>query len=271
MEQLWHRPAMPSPTVDALSGATAGRAAPSTPVLAGHDPHADLAARTEWVASNFVMSVDGSIAVDGVSGGLGGDGDLVMFRSLRDHADVVLVGAGTARAESYGPTRRRDVEARRARGQAERPVLVLVTRSADVRALDRLWADPEAPVIVLTGTDAPADAVAWARERAEVLAIGDDGPDLRAGLAQLRARGLGRILTEGGPSLQADLLRQGLVTDMFTTVAPLVVGGATTSVPTALPSTTTLSLTSVWHHDGEVFLHHRVAAVGASPDEDATG
>ncbi len=222
------------------------------------DLHADLARRDTWVASNFVMALDGAIAMDGRSGGLGGDGDLAVFRSLRDHADVVLVGAGTVRAESYGPTRVRSVDARRARGQADRARLVVVTRGADLSGADRLWSDPGAPITVLTGTDAPADRVARLRERAEVITIGDQGPDLAAGLAQLRGRGLGRVLTEGGPSLQAEMLARGLVTDLFTTVAPVVVGGGATTVPSPLPEPLELALVAVWRHDDELFLHHRV-------------
>lgn len=247
MDRLW-----PPTSPDNGSGSPDERAGPD-------DLHADLARRDTWVASNFVMALDGEITVDGRSGGLGGDGDLAVFRSLRDHADVVLVGAGTVRAESYGPTRVRAADARRARGQPDRARLVVVTRSADLDDADRLWSDPGAPITVLTGTDAPADRVAWLRERAEVIAIGDMGPDLAAGLAHLRERGLGRVLTEGGPSLQADLLSRGLVTDLFTTVAPLVVGGGATTVPSALPRPVGLTLVAAWHHDGELFLHHRVS------------
>ncbi len=254
MERLWP-PSAPDgrpAASDVASDAARGGTGPG-------DLHADLARRTTWVASNFVMALDGAIAVDGRSGALGGDGDLAVFRSLRDHADVILVGAGTVRAESYGPTRVRSVEARRARGQEDRPRLVVVTRSADLADTERLWSDAAAPISVLTGTDAPSDRVAWLRERSEVISIGDHGPDLAAGLAHLRDRGMGRILTEGGPSLQVGLLTRGLVTDLFTTIAPLVVGGGRTTTPQPLPRPLDLALVATWRHDDEVFLHHRVS------------
>lgn len=255
MERLWH-----DPPVGASASGAGGP--PTDDVAFAVDPHQDLATRTAWLATNFVMALDGAIAVDGVSGDLGGAGDLAMFRSLRDHADAVVVGAGTARAENYGPTRRRAVAARTARGQAERPTLVLVTRSADLRDLDRLWAEPDAPVVVLTGTDAPADEVAWVRERADVVAVGDDGPDLVAGLERLREQGLRRVLAEGGPRLHTDLLRLGVVTDLFTTVAPRVVGGGETAVPDRLPADVELELAMVWRHGDELYLHHRVGGGG---------
>ena len=55
------------------------------------------------VRLNMIASVDGATAVDGRSGGLGGPADRRVFVALRSLADVVLVAAGTVRAEGYGP------------------------------------------------------------------------------------------------------------------------------------------------------------------------
>ena len=55
------------------------------------------------VRLNMISSVDGSTALDGRSGGLGGPADRKVFAALRSLADVVLVAAGTVRAENYGP------------------------------------------------------------------------------------------------------------------------------------------------------------------------
>ena len=53
--------------------------------------------RERWLRANFVSSADGAAYVDGRSGGLSSDGDKRIFGVLRVLADVVLVGAGTAR------------------------------------------------------------------------------------------------------------------------------------------------------------------------------
>ncbi len=55
------------------------------------------------VRLNMIASVDGATSVDGVSGALGGGADHRVFFALRSVADVVLVAAGTMRAEDYGP------------------------------------------------------------------------------------------------------------------------------------------------------------------------
>src|SRR3982751_3862143 len=56
------------------------------------------------VRLNMISSVDGATVIDGVSGGLGGPADKSVFAVLRSLADVVLVAAGTVRAEHYGPS-----------------------------------------------------------------------------------------------------------------------------------------------------------------------
>src|SRR4029077_11422245 len=51
-----------------------------------------------WLYLCMIASADGATAVDGRSGTLGGAGDRAVFNTLRGHADLVLVGAGTVRA-----------------------------------------------------------------------------------------------------------------------------------------------------------------------------
>jgi len=57
------------------------------------------------VRLNMIASIDGGTAVAGRSGGLGGTADQALFTVLRSRADVVLVAAGTVRAEHYGPSK----------------------------------------------------------------------------------------------------------------------------------------------------------------------
>lgn len=227
------------------------------------DVYADLppAGRDRWLAVNMVASVDGAIAVDGVSGGLGGEGDLAGFRALRAAVDVVLVGAGTARAEGYGPAKIRAAarERRLARGQAERPAVAVVSRSLDLTGAERLL-EGDGRVLVVTSADAPSDRRAeLERHGVEVVATGERAVDLAAGLQALADRGLGRVLCEGGPGLNHDLLAAGLVDDLFVTVAPQLVGGdAAGIVAGRLPTRLELELREGRVHDGELLLRYGV-------------
>ena len=219
-----------------------------------------------WVALCMVSSLDGAAAVEGRSGGLGGEADRLALSRLRDATDAVLVGAATVREEGYGPLvgneiRRAD---RRARGLAEVPRLAIVTRSGDL--------DPEAAVFgheaqrpLVLATDHGAE-VARPRlgERAEVVALGEDEVEPSAALAHLASEGLHRVVCEGGPTLAAQLLARDLVDEVFLTLAPVAVAGAAPRIAeqpgTEVPRR--MRLVSLWEHDGELFLryrHHRHA------------
>ena len=76
-----------------------------------------------WVRAMMVTTLDGAAAgPDGLSGSISGEADKVVFDAVRAHADAVLIGAGTMRAERYGPMRAKeeDAEARRSLGLARR-------------------------------------------------------------------------------------------------------------------------------------------------------
>jgi hypothetical protein len=59
-----------------------------------------------WVGWCMVASLDGATVVDGQSGALSNPTDGAVLQALRSAADVILVGAGTVRAEGYGAPRK---------------------------------------------------------------------------------------------------------------------------------------------------------------------
>ena len=64
------------------------------------------AGSSHWLRANMVTSMDGAATLLGRSGGLSSEWDQQVFAMLRALTDVILVGAGTVRAEHYGPVRR---------------------------------------------------------------------------------------------------------------------------------------------------------------------
>lgn len=233
--------------------------------LDGVYPDLPPAGRDRWVAVNMITSVDGRVAIDGVSEGLGGAGDLAGFRALRSAVDVVLVGAGTARAERYGPTKVRAEarEARVERGQAPRPAIAVVSLSLDVDAVvDRVVAGGGSLLVVTSAAADPERREALAGRGVTVVIAGEQDVDLVDALSQLASLGMGRVLVEGGPRLNRDMLAAGLVDDLFVTVAPLLVGAvAPGMVATPLDLPVALELAEGRTHDGELLLRYRV--VGA--------
>lgn len=174
---------------------------------------------------NFIASLDGAVEIEGRSGPLGGPVDRSAFAAMRAVADVVLVGAGTARAENYGPvTVAPDVAGRRLqRGQSPRPTLAVVTRRGDLDRRSRLFGG-EDRVLVLTTDEVEAGRPDLS-EVAEVVSCGRSEVEVDRVVGELRRRGLGRILCEGGPALARTLLGAGVVDELCLTISPVVLGG----------------------------------------------
>jgi riboflavin biosynthesis pyrimidine reductase len=173
-----------------------------------------------WLLVNMVVSADGATAIDGRAGGMGGDADRRLFHALREVPDVILVGAGTARAENYGPAKPRPGK--------PAPRVAVVTASGDLDPSLRLFAeaDPAAPPpIVITGSGCPADRLGQLDARAEIIQTGADVADLGLALGALRQRGAAIVLCEGGPALNGQLIARDLVDEWCLSLAPLLVGG----------------------------------------------
>lgn len=175
----------------------------------------------------MVSSLDGAIAVDGVSGQLGGDGDFRLFLAIRAQADVVLVGAGTFRAEEYhAPAADEAVRARRrANGVAEVLRLAIVSRSLDLDLDRSAFRSRVSRPLVVTVADADPAKKAEVAEVAEVIEAGEGTVDLAAAITQLHERGAGTVLAEGGARLNGQLLDADLIDELFLTVSPNLVGG----------------------------------------------
>jgi riboflavin biosynthesis pyrimidine reductase len=197
------------------------------------------------VRLNMIGSVDGAAAVDGRSGGLGGPADRKVFAALRSLADVVLVAAGTVRAEHYGP--------------GPLPIAVV---SGSLR-LD--WDTPfftaatHRPIVITAGR-APAGGRHRAETVADLVVAGDAEVDLAEAVAQLGERGFGHVLAEGGPSFNGSLAAAGLLDELCLTIAPVLVSGDAKRilVGPALQPPPDLRLRSLCEEDGYLFVRYRL-------------
>jgi riboflavin-specific deaminase-like protein len=181
-----------------------------------------------WLRVNFVASIDGAVTVDGLSAGLGSEADRRVFDLLRVPCDVVVVAAGTVRAEGYGPlvVDEHHADLRTRLGFASQPRFGIVSRSLDLDPDDRIFQEAPSRPLVLTTRSADRSRREALSRVAEVVECGDeqvDGQELRTALDD---RGLRRIHSEGGPALFAALIRDGAVDEVCLTVAPMLAGGS---------------------------------------------
>ncbi len=190
------------------------------------------------IRMNFVTSVDGAVEIEGRSAGLGSPADKLVFGLLRQYPDGLLVGAGTVRAEGYNAVRL-DGERRAwraARGLDPYPRLIVISRRLDLDPTHRTLSEAPRRPIILTSRAAPPDRITALTAVADVLAHGDDEVDLPAAVADLRERGIGTILCEGGPRLFGSLTAADLVDEVCLTVSPLLAGPGAGRITAGPPS-----------------------------------
>jgi riboflavin-specific deaminase-like protein len=225
----------------------------------GADPPADR----PYLALNMVATADGRITIGGRSGPIGNEADRALFHELRAQVDAVMVGAGTVRTERYGRiVRDPDRRARRqAAGLEPDPLAVIVSARLALDADIPLLQDPESRVVIVTAADGEIDG---ARAHIEYLrADADEAPGtvpLTPAMRQLRERGVETVLCEGGPVLNATLLAEGLVDELFLVVAPKLAGGSGPGVVSGpeLDPTAEMELISALEAGGDLFLRYRI-------------
>lgn len=189
------------------------------------------------VRMNFVSSADGAVTLGDRSGALGGRTDRALMQVLRAMADVVVVGAGTVRAEGYGGLRvsADDVSWRRGRGLDDQPALAVVSGGLHLDPGDPVFADAaRRPVLVTTDAAAAAHGALF-DPVATVIACGGDRVDLGEMLEVFAHRGWTQVLCEGGPHLFGALLAEGLVDEVCVTIAPRFVGGEAGRIVQGVP------------------------------------
>ncbi|MEP7048009.1 MAG: dihydrofolate reductase family protein [Ilumatobacteraceae bacterium] len=154
-----------------------------------------------WVGVCMVASIDGSTVIDSNSRGLSSKTDQEVLLTLRDLADVLIVGAATVRIEGYGPPRKP--------GQR----VGVVSRSGDVDVSSSLFASGAGFLIL--PDDAPPTPVDSVR-------AGVGGVDLAAALGQLDAE---FVQAEGGALLNGALSAADVIDEINLTISPQLAGG----------------------------------------------
>jgi 5-amino-6-(5-phosphoribosylamino)uracil reductase len=175
-----------------------------------------------------------SISLDGYLGGateerlvLSNDADLARVDRVRAECDAILVGAGTVRDDNprllvRDPALR---EQRRARGLAESPAKVTMTRHAQLDAGSNFFATGDSEKIVYC----PSASLPAARGRlSRVATVVDGGQRVEVGrlTEDLFDRGVRRLMVEGGGRVHTQFLTAAAADELHLVVAPFFVGSS---------------------------------------------
>jgi len=240
VDRLW-----PDPASDLdLDAAFADLALPAPP---RHRPYVGL---------NMVTSLDGRAQRDGTAEGLGDRADRRLMRVLRVPFDAVGIGVGTLRAADGWTDVSADLAAVRVlAGKPAQPLGVLIAGKGPI-STDRRWFGTDQPRLVVVGAEGPKQVPG-----AEVLVAPTRYPEPGWLLRALRARGIGSVLLEGGPTVNARFHAAGLIDELFWTVGPWLLGGE--GLPMIAPdppsqNPRSAQLVSVHRYGDELFLRYRL-------------
>jgi 5-amino-6-(5-phosphoribosylamino)uracil reductase len=181
-----------------------------------------------FVLLSAAMSVDGRIDDTAPEPLLLSDAaDLDRVDEVRAGVDAILVGATTLRRDDprllvRSPERRAD---RVAAGRDPSPLKVTLTGSGKLDPAARFFTTGSGPKLVYAATAAVGAA---RRAVGSVADVADAGEplDLRRLLADLRARGVARLMVEGGTAVHTLFLTAGVVDELQLVIAPFFVGAA---------------------------------------------
>ena len=210
-----------------------------------------------YLGVNMVSSLDGKATLDWRTKGLSSDVDRRLFHHLRTQADAVMVGAGTVREERYGRMTKNDELRQKRVNHVLVPdaLAVVVSGRLDLPPDLPLLNEPEQRVVIATGSDAELPGLEGDVEYARV---GDDLPRLMGYLSE--RHGVRSVLCEGGPTLNSFLFAADLVDELFLTLNPKVLGGASALTIVAgreLVEPAEPDLVSVAEADGELYTRWR--------------
>ena len=181
-----------------------------------------------WLRAVMVMAPDGAtVGKDGRSRSLSGRADQQVLHAIRTFSDAILIGAGTFRAERYGPPKvaEKFIAERRSSGLSPAPRLVIVSGTLDLPWDEPVFQEgPETPIVV-TKSDQPESVLA-AAAGCEVLQSPGDGLDMKWMVTELAARGLNRIACEGGSRLLNSLAESGCVDEWDVSISPHLPSGS---------------------------------------------
>jgi len=157
---------------------------------------------------------------------LSNEADLDRVDEVRAGSDAIMVGAGTIRRDNPALLVRSQArrDGRAARGLPPSPARVTLTGTGGIDPAARFFTAGDGVRLVY----APGAAAGRVRERlggtaAEVVGAGDP-LDLEVVLADLAARGVRRLMVEGGGTVHGQFLAAGLADELHLAIAPIFVG-----------------------------------------------
>lgn len=181
-----------------------------------------------FVFINAAMSADGKIAtIERRQTRISGDLDFDRVDELKAGSDAVMVGIGTVLSDDPSLTVKSDKRKseRRSRGNDENPVRIVVDSMARTPIDSDIFKKGEGKRIIAVSESAPQEKMEQLSGKAEIITAGKEKVDLNKLLAELKKRGINKVMVEGGATLNWGLVSNGLVDEIYTFIGNIILGG----------------------------------------------
>jgi riboflavin-specific deaminase-like protein len=221
------------------------------------------------VIANFALSADGKVTTrKPAPANFTSPEDKARLRWIRSLGDALLVGAKTVAADtmSMGLSDSRLQEERQKRGQSAEPMRVIVSNSGKIDPKWKVFKNTNSPLLVFS-TKKMASSLQARLAPVCDLWLGEKTVNLRFVLRTLREEyGVKTVICEGGPTLFGAIAAEGLVNELYLTVAPVIFGGEGSATLTGkaggfIEPALRLKLLEVNQGAKELFLHYKVRRV----------
>ena len=205
-----------------------------------------------YIFTNTVTTLDGKLVLGDLGSsakGLGSTVDQTLMHRLETHADVILIGSGTLRADPH-------------LNYPERALRAVVTTSGDLPMEHSFFRSP-GRALIFAPTHMPPDRQMALEKLATLHLVGETRVEITQVVQILRSHyAVHYLLVEGGGTLNFYLFNADMVDEIFLTLAPRVKGGA--HLPTmvdgaGLPRERVpyYTLVSAYLEGSELFLRYR--------------
>ena len=179
-----------------------------------------------YVILNAAMTLDGKIATATGSSNISGKKDLERVHELRKECDGIMVGIGTVLADDPRLTVHK-IDAK----PEDNPIRVVVDSKCRT-PIDARITNGDAKTIIAVANEYKDDLKqsekyeTFKNRGVKFFFSGDERVDLVALMSYLHEEGIGKLMLEGGSTLNFSMIKAGLIDEISICVAPMIVGGA---------------------------------------------
>jgi 2,5-diamino-6-(ribosylamino)-4(3H)-pyrimidinone 5'-phosphate reductase len=180
------------------------------------------------VVVNIAMSADGKISTrERRQVRISGEQDFTRVDRLKARCDAVMVGIGTVLADDPSLTVKSEEcrHYRRKQGWDDHPVRIVVDSAARTPPDASILTKGDGKRVVAVSKRADLLKISELEKKATVIVAGEDEVDLCTLMNELGAMGIHRIMVEGGGTLIAGLIEEGLVHEIYTFIGNIIIGG----------------------------------------------